>query len=191
MYVCIHVFIFSKTFQPPLRTPFGPNPYGMPNIPSAGGSGPSSSGLSRPTGNIGSAGTGLTAFNSAASSGAGLNKPGGGVGFGSLGSNTPGFGMTLGGGRTSGSDSALLNPGKPGEGDISLHLLQLVHKSFLLMHFFLCLVYSTDKQPSAGAASLFSYILRDFKTCSLYKKLMYELFENFNVIFDMNIINCY
>lgn len=182
--------------KPPMRTSYGPNPFGMPNIPSAGGSGPSSTGLSRPSvgwpgmgstgpgfpnsfgagssmswgslgsgtsgslstsqggpgssrtgisqtgtsnlgglgtgfgsagssatsiGNIGSGGTGSTAFNSAASSGVGLNKPGGaGVGFGSLGPNTPGFGMTLGGGRTSGSDSALLN-----QAQISNHLREL------------------------------------------------------------------
>ncbi|KAI7809257.1 plasmalemma vesicle associated protein a [Triplophysa rosa] len=179
--------------KPPMRTSFGPNPFGMPNIPSAGGSAPSSTGLSRlgvgwpatgstgsgfpsnfgagssmswgslgsfgtsqsgpgssrtgisqtgtsnlsgfgtgltgigsgsiatSTGSIGSDGTGSKAFNSAASSGAGVSKPGAtGVGFGSVGSNTPGFGMSVGGGRTSGSDSALLN-----QAQISNHLREL------------------------------------------------------------------
>ncbi|XP_056091406.1 plasmalemma vesicle associated protein a isoform X2 [Rhinichthys klamathensis goyatoka] len=175
----------------PLMRPnsFMPNPYGLPNMPNAGGTGLSSTGLSKPnmpgtgsagpvfsslngagsnsrlgstgtggsglsrtglaqtgisslggvspgltgfasagsnptaTGNIGQSGTGSTAFSSAGSIGVGMGKPVvGGAGFGSVGSNPPGNGATLGGARTTagGSDGQTLS-----QAQINLHLKEL------------------------------------------------------------------
>ncbi|KAK9979461.1 hypothetical protein ABG768_012890 [Culter alburnus] len=96
---------------------------------SLGGVGPGMTGFgsagSSPiqTGNIGQSGTGSTAFSSAGSSGVGMGKPViGGAGFGSVGSNVPGFGATLGGVRTTagGSDGQTLS-----QAQINHHLKEL------------------------------------------------------------------